>query len=73
MTDFLVTRFYFITFQQKIFVDDDNFEIGGSLYAYFEYKKIFVDANLTLEYEEKDNFKQNNTDIKVLILFLTYY
>lgn len=46
-------------------MDYDNIEMAGGLYAYFEYKKVFIDANVTIAYEESEGDDFNTTDIEV--------
>ncbi len=46
-------------------MDYDNIEMAGSLYAYFEYKKVFIDANVSITYEESEGDDFNTTDIEV--------
>ena len=39
--------------------------MAGSLYAYFEYKKVFVDASVEITYGESEGDGFNTTDIEV--------
>ena len=40
--------------------------MGGKIYAYFEYKKIYVDADVKIQYKDEDDIDKNVTDIKVV-------
>ena len=40
--------------------------MGGEIYAYFEYKKIYVDADVKIQYKDEDDIDKNVTDIKVV-------
>ena len=51
---------------QKTFEDFENLEMGGKIYAYFEYKKIYVDASVEIQYKDEDDIDKNVTDIKVV-------
>ena len=46
-------------------MDYDNVYMGGYLYAYFEYKKVFIDANVSITYQESEGDDFNSTDIEV--------
>ena len=46
-------------------MDYDNVYMGGYLYAYFEYKKVFIDANVSITYQESEGDDFNTTDIEV--------
>ena len=51
-------------------MDVDELILGGSIYAYFEYKKIFVDAEVEINTGDIDSWSNNVTNIKVTILSL---
>ena len=53
-------------------MDYDNVYMGGSLYAYFEYKKVFIDANVSITYQESEGDDFNTTDIEVRKRFCTF-
>ena len=46
-------------------MDYDNVYMSGDLYAYFEYKKVFIDANVSITYQESEGDDFNTTDIEV--------
>ena len=54
-------------------MDYDNVYMGGSLYAYFEYKKVFIDANVSITYQESEGDDFNTTDIEVKERFYFVY
>ena len=58
---------------QRLKVDYDNVYMGGYLYAYFEYKKVFIDANVSITYQESEGDDFNTTDIEVRKRFDTLY
>ena len=39
--------------------------MAGGLYAYFEYKKVFIDASVDVQYKESEGDDFNTTDIEV--------
>ena len=47
--------------------------MSGYLYAYFEYKKVFIDANVSITYQESEGEDFNTTDIEVKERFYFVY
>ena len=54
-------------------MDYDNVYMSGDLYAYFEYKKVFIDANVSITYQESEGDDFNTTDIEVKERFYFVY
>ena len=49
-------------------MDVDELILGGSIYAYFEIKKVFVDAEVNITYSDIDSWSNNVTKIKVIMI-----
>ena len=61
-------KFCFKTyFFQREFVDYDALVMNGSIHAYFEYKRLFIEAEVKLDFADIEDLSRSATDIKVLI------
>ena len=41
--------------------------MNGSIHAYFEYKRLFIEAEVKLDFADIEDLSRSATDIKVLI------
>ena len=41
--------------------------MDGSIHAYFEYMKIFVEAEVNITFTESDTFSDKSTNVKVKV------
>ena len=42
--------------------------MDGSIQAYFEYKKIFIEAKVNITFSESDTFSDKSTNVKVKLV-----
>ena len=44
--------------------------MDGSIHAYFEYKKIFIEAEVNITFSESDTFSDKSTNVKVKLFLV---